>query len=580
MNTNLGFSSIKLVVLQIFGSQFSIFFSNRHTKTNVIKLIKFIVVLVGIFVLYAAIFQVIAHYEGAEYSWVSAFYWVLVTMSTLGFGDIVFTTDIGKLFSMSVVFTGIIFLLVLLPFTFIEFFYAPWMKAQSQARAPKTLGKKKKNHVIITQLNAVTDALIKKLVANKIDYVILEPDLQKTIELTELNYNVLNLDPTDFETYKNVNIEEAAMVVASNSDMINTNVAFTAREFNEEIKIVATAASQDSVDILQMAGANNVLKTGEILGRSLARRTLGGNARVHVIGHIDQLVIGEATVQETPLVGLTLKESNIRENVGVSVVGIWERGRFIQPMPDTKIHEETVLVLAGSVDQLRRYDELVSIYHVSDKPVIIVGAGRVGRAAAKNLDERSVDYRIIDKDIDRIKEGGKYIHGDAADYSVLKDAGLDEAHTVLVTTNNDDINIYLTIYCRQLNPNIQIISRATYEKNINTLHRAGADFVMSYASMGANSIFNIIESKSILMLAEGLNVFDHKVNYHLANKSLIESDIRKETGCTVIAINCKSGKMLINPPPDRTLKEGDEIVLIGTSESENDFNTRYELADK
>jgi voltage-gated potassium channel len=96
-----------------------------------------------------------------------------------------------------------------------------------------------------------------------------------------------------------------------------------------------------------LAGANQVLQMGEILGRSLARRTLGGNARVHVIGHIDELVIGEATAQGTPLIGRTLAESKLRETTGVNVVGMWERGKFKQPLPDTEITDKSVLVLAG-----------------------------------------------------------------------------------------------------------------------------------------------------------------------------------------------------------------------------------------
>jgi len=538
---------------------------------------KFVGILFLMYVTYAVTFHYISLYEGHEHSWITGFYWVLVTMSTLGFGDIVFTSDLGRAYSMIVIFSGVLFLLVMLPFTFIEFFYAPWLKAQNQARAPKRLEPGTSGHVIITKLTAVTEALIKKLEAYKVDYVILEPDLQKALDLSDLDYKILNLDPTEYETYNRLCIKDAAMLVATESDTINTNVTFTAREFSETVKIVATANSADSVDILKLAGANHVIQLGDMLGRALARRTLGGNARVHVIGHIDNLVIGEATVQETPLIGQTLKESNLRENIGINVVGIWERGNFIHPKPDTIIKSKSVLVLAGTVEQLRKYDEVVSIYNISDEPVVIIGAGRVGRAAAKNLEERHVDYRIIDKNPDRVNDhdNGKYILGDAADLKVLEKAGLKDAHTVLITTHDDDVNIYLTIYCRELCPNIEIVSRATYERNVNTMHRAGADFVMSYASMGANSIFNIMEDKDVMMLDEGLNIFNFKVDKNLAGKSLIESDIRKKTGCTVIAINCKNAKMLVNPPPDRVLKEGDEIILIGSDKGEKKFTTRY-----
>ncbi|NBC04456.1 MAG: potassium channel protein [Bacteroidetes bacterium] len=564
--------------MKFLGSQLSYFFANRRTKTNVRKLLKFIGVLFVMYVTYSIAFHYIAIYEGVEegYSWITGFYWTLVTMSTLGFGDIVFHSDLGRIFSMVVLFSGVLFLLILLPFTFIEFFYAPWLKAQNQARAPKKVDEAMKDHVIITHLDSITEALIKKLNAYKIDYVILEPDLQVALDLSDMDYNVVNLDPTDFDTYKYLNIEDASMIVSTGSDTENTNITFTAEDFNPDIKIVTTAASPDSVDILQLAGANHVLQMGEILGRALARRTLGGDARVHVIGHIDRLVIGESTVQQTPLVGKKIKESKIREKIGVSIVGIWERGKFIDPTPETFIHEESVLVLAGTVDQFRTYDELMSIYHVSDHPVVIIGGGRVGRAASKSLEDRGIDYRMIDRNPERIEDDERHILGDAADISVLYRAGIQEAHTALITTHDDDVNIYLTIYCRQLSPEMQIISRTTYEKNINTMHRAGADFVMSYASMGANSFFNILEGQDAMVLAEGLNVFNHRVNKKLAGKALKQCNIRNETGCTVIAINCEDDSMQVNPGPDTILELNREIVLIGSFEGEVAFNDKYE----
>ena len=562
--------------MKFFSSQLAFFLDSGRARKNVKQLAKFLGLLVALYITYSVLFQFIMHLEGqgGDHSWLSGFYWTLVTMSTLGFGDIIFHSDLGRLFSMVVLFSGVLFLLVMLPFTFIEFFYAPWLKAQNLARAPRELPEDTHGHVIITHLDAVSESLIQKLEVNNIEYAVLEPDLQKALELSDKGIKVVHAAPDDSETYAKLRVKNCSMVVANGTDTINTNTTFTVREYSSSVKIIATVTSSDSIDILQMAGANHVIQMGEMLGKSLARRTLGGNARVHVIGHIDRLVIGEATAQDTPLIGKTIKESGLREKVGVNIVGIWERGVFKQPKPDTEINPETVLVLAGTVEQLRRYDEVLSIYHVSDKPVVIIGAGRVGRAAAKALGERDIDYRIIDKNPDRIRDPEKYILGDAADLEVLKEAGLQEAHTALVTTHDDDMNIYLTIYCRQLCPKMQIISRATFEKNINTLHRAGADFVMSYASMGANTIFNIMEGQDLLMLAEGVNIFNHKVEKSLAGKTLIESNIRQKTGCTVIAIK-KKGDMIINPEPDTVLKQGQEIILIGQFEGETQFRELY-----
>src|SRR5690606_4467455 len=106
---------------------------------------------------------------------------------------------------------------------------------------------------------------------------------------------------------------------------------------------------------------------------------------------------------------------------------------------------------------------------------------------------------IVEKDKSRVTDADHWIVGSAADLETLKRAGIAEAPSVIVTTNDDHTNIYLTIYCRSLRPDLQLVSRATLERNVSTLHKAGADFVMSYASMGANAIFNVLKRDDVVM---------------------------------------------------------------------------------
>ncbi len=78
---------------------------------------------------------------------------------------------------------------------------------------------------------------------------------------------------------------------------------------------------------------------------------------------------------------------------------------------------------------------------------------------------------------------------------------------MVITTHDDDVNVYLAIYCRLLRPDIQVIARANLDRNVSTLYRAGADAVLSYASTGADAIWNKLRPEHSLLLAEGLEVF-------------------------------------------------------------------------
>ena len=309
------------------------------------------------------------------------------------------------------------------------------------------------------------------------------------------------------------------------------------------------------------------------MGRSLARRAIGGDAMTHVIGRVEQLLIAEANAARTPLVGKTLRENRLRD-LGVTVAGVWERGRFEPARPETMVTDHTVLVLAGSQEQLLNYDEHFAIYNVSAAPVLIVGGGRVGQATARELAGRDIDFRIVDHDPQIAGEAKQFVIGSAAELEVLEQAGIQKTPTVIITPHDDNTNIYLTIYCRRLRPDVQIVSRATLERNVASLHRAGADFVMSYASMGANAVFNLLERSDILMVAEGLDVLRMRIPTALQGKSLAESSIRPKTGCSVIAVS-KGGSMDINPDPRAPLPADAEMVLIGTVEAERRFLEIY-----
>ena len=139
-----------------------------------------------------------------------------------------------------------------------------------------------------------------------------------------------------------------------------------------------------------------------------------------------------------------------------------------------------------------------------------------------------------------------------------------------MTTHDDDTNIYLTKYLRSLRPDMQILSRATQDRNVSTLHRAGADFVMSLSSLGADAIFNYLKNNQTLLLVEGLNLFRVPVSAKLAGRKLADSGIRDQTGCSVAAVD-RDGVLSINPDPDMLLPEDAELILIGSHEGEKAF---------
>jgi len=552
--------------IDILRSQPVYFLERRTSRRNA----RLILRLVFIFVFLVATSSIAFHYlmemEGKKYSPFTGVYWTFETMTTLGLGDISFDSDLGKLFTITVLLSGIFFLLVVVPFTLYQLF-------QSTARVPRELSNETRGHIILTHFGPVSEALIQKLMHLQFPYALAVSDLNVAAQHLDHGIRAVYGDLHDPITYQKLRISHAALVAATASDASNTMVLHTIRQIATDVPILCTSTRDVSPDLLRMAGATQVLQLDDMMGQALARRTLGGDALAHPIGQFDNLTIAEAMLAATPLIGRTLAEAQIERLTGLHPIGIWDRSVFLTASPDVRITPHMVLILAGDEAGLAKYNELFCIYHVAHAPVLVIGAGNVGRATADGLSHREQDFRVIEKLPERMVDHPKYVYGDAADTKVLQQAGIDEAPAVVITSHDDESNVYLTTLLRYLRPDIQILSRATYEQTVHTLHQAGCDVVLSYASLGANLILSSLKKADILMVAEGVDVFKVRTPRHWTGKPIRQTTLLQELGCDVVGYSSNGFSTLL--PPSGQLPRNSDVILIGPVQAENAFLRKY-----
>ncbi len=563
-------------------SQLAYLIATRENRANLRALAKYVAGLAALMAVFAVLFHVImARVEGQQHSWITGVYWTLVVMTTLGFGDITFTSDLGRLFSIVVLISGVIFLLVMLPFLFVRLFYAPWLEARIRFRAPRGAPAGMAGHVILSQHDAVAAALVARLGAENIPYFIIENDPAVAARLVDDGVSAILGDQDSRSTYEQLQVRSARLVIANDSDEANANITLTVREAAPDVPVAAIVEEVDAVDILQLSGATRVLPLKQRLGESLANRADTGGAGAHVIGAVGDVQIAELPAGDTPFVGLTLRETRLRERTGLNVVGLWERGRLQPAYPDARVDANGVIVVAGTAAQIAALDRLLPrpATATAAPRVLIIGAGTVGRAAAVALRRKGVTVAAIDRDTAALAglaaDVDVAVTGNAADRRCLAEAGLQQTESVLLTTNSDAVNIFLALFCRRLKPDLRLVSRITHERNVEAIHRAGADFVLSYTSLAIDAVMSILNDRETVLLGEGVEMFALPVPAGLAGQTLGGSGIGSRTGLSVVALR-QAGRLLTELNADTILPASGELLMLGSVEQRRTFASLFE----
>jgi voltage-gated potassium channel len=219
-----------------------------------------------------------------------AFYFTLVTGSTVGYGDIAPvpspSDDVARLFTISVVLVSVTSFAVALGVV---------LTPAIEARLTRALGRVTEsqlemleNHVIVMGYGELTEPIIQEL-DGRAEFLVVTPERDRVEALSDRGYDVLAGDPSDESVLRRANIAEARAALAATQDDARDALAIlTARELNPEIRIVAAAAGRENIQKLKRAGAGTVISPAAIGGRLLAESALGSEGSEAVAAALER----------------------------------------------------------------------------------------------------------------------------------------------------------------------------------------------------------------------------------------------------------------------------------------------------
>jgi len=177
--------------------------------------------------------------------------------------------------------------------------------------------------------------------------------------------------------------------------------------------------------------------------------------------------------------------------------------------------------------------------------------------------------------IDREAGPAVDVVGDTREPETFREADVTDASAVIVAGNDGTTAIFTTLGVAELNPQAEVLVRANDPASEPKLYRAGADYVQSLATVSGRMLAStVLDDETVL-------TFDTRIDLvrlpagRLSGSTVVDADVRAETGCTVLAV-VRDGEILTSfDPASFVLESGDEVVLAGTDESVHRFEETY-----
>ena len=302
-----------------------------------------------------------------QWSFADAAYMTVITLSTVGFGEIEPLGTRGRIFTIGLIFMGVTAIGYILN-RFTEALIQGYFQEGIRLRQQKNLIDSLKQHYIVCGFGRTGRQITQEFQAEGISFVIIDQDAEKITKAQELGYMVLEGDATLDESLLKAKIDQAiCLVTALRSDAENLYTVLSAKTLNPKIRAIARASTEEAVQKLQRAGADAVVSPYITGGKRLAAAAL----RPQVMDFVDGILTGSqrayyleeflVDIERCPCVGQTLSEAKLRSQSGALVLAIRRRdGNLVAgPTGDTRICEGDSLICMGTAEQLRTLNQIL-----------------------------------------------------------------------------------------------------------------------------------------------------------------------------------------------------------------------------
>jgi voltage-gated potassium channel len=212
---------------------------------------------------------------------------------------------------------------------------------------------------------------------------------------------------------------------------------------------------------------------------------------------------------------------------------------------------------------------------------ILCGYGRIGSIIANELHQQGVPLAVVERNPERVHQaiarGWLALEADASREEVLARAGIHRARGLIAAVGTDAENVFTVLTARVMRPDLFIIARVESDDAELKLRRAGADRVISPYQIGATHMVQtalrpaVVDFVQLATSSERLDLSMEQVHITddsaLANQSIVDAGIRQKFGVIVVGIKRAGGAMEFNPPPEAIMRAGDELVVLGRTDS-------------
>ena len=299
---------------------------------------------------------------------VDALYMTVITISTVGYGEVGVMTDAAKLFSILIIFAGLATVGYGVT-SLVSFFFEGELRDAWRKKRMDTKIQEMKNHYIVCGAGEVGRTVINCLQDNHSQFVVIEENEKRVEELEQADIPTVSGNATHEDILQRAGIGHArGIVCALPTDADNVFTVLTARQMNECIYIVSKAVEPTAHGKLTKAGANKTISPNEIGGQRIA----GLLIRPSVISFLDVITrAGDVTLDleeviispKSAFAGRTLSEAKIPEQTGLIILALKrkESANFIfNPGSSTVIREGDTMVVLGTAEQADVLEALVN----------------------------------------------------------------------------------------------------------------------------------------------------------------------------------------------------------------------------